>query len=132
MPGEDLVASLTAGERTNWANIRQTLFSKGANKTALFNIESAAFVLSLDDRAYECDIKKPDTLDNFGRMLLHGNGHDRWFDKSFTVVVGTNGKVGFNAEHTWLVAFPFFFFVLFIFHYVFVTVIVQLTQLFFH
>lgn len=68
---------------------------------SLNTIESAAFVLSLDDDAYETDIHKGTNLDNFGKALLHGNGHNRWFDKSFTVCVGTNGRVGFNAEHTW-------------------------------
>lgn len=35
------------------------------------------------------------------RSLMHGNGADRWFDKSLTVVVHRNGKVGVNAEHAW-------------------------------
>ena len=32
-------------------------------------------------------------LDDFGRGLLHGKGYDRWFDKSFTLVIGKNGRV---------------------------------------
>jgi hypothetical protein len=31
--------------------------------------------------------------------MLTGNGCDKWFDKSFTLVIGKNGKMGFNAEH---------------------------------
>lgn len=101
LPGEELLASLTAGNRTKWAEARTKYFSKGINKTSLQTVETAAFVLSLDDRIYEVDLKHPEKLDYFGQMLLHGNGHDRWFDKSFTVCVGRNGRVGFNSEHTW-------------------------------
>uniref|UniRef100_T1E1Y6 carnitine O-palmitoyltransferase n=1 Tax=Psorophora albipes TaxID=869069 RepID=T1E1Y6_9DIPT len=100
-PGEELLASLTAGDRTKWAKIRESVFAKGVNKTALHLIESAAFVLSLDEKPFEFDMAHPEKLDQFGRYLLHGNGHDRWFDKSFTVCVGSNGKIGFNSEHTW-------------------------------
>lgn len=92
-PGEELLASLTAGDRTKWAQIRQTVFAKGVNRTSLHTVESAAFVLSLDEKPFEFDLAHPEKLDQFGRYLLHGNGHDRWFDKSFTVCVGSNGRV---------------------------------------
>ena len=32
-------------------------------------------------------------MDSFGRAMLHGKGCDRWFDKSFTLVVCSNGSV---------------------------------------
>lgn len=99
--GEEHLAALTAWNRTKWAEIRNTKFSRGVNRISLATIETAAFVLSLDDEPYEFDPKVPEKLDNFGRILLHGNGHNRWFDKSFTVCVGSNARVGFNGEHTW-------------------------------
>ena len=40
-------------------------------------------------------------LSEYGQSLLHGKGYDRWFDKSFTLVVAKNGRAGFNAEHSW-------------------------------
>lgn len=101
MAGEELLASLTAGDRTKWAKVRESVFAKGVNKTSLHLIESAAFVLSLDEKPFEFDMAHPEKLDQFSRYLLHGNGHDRWFDKSFTVCVGSNGRIGFNSEHTW-------------------------------
>lgn len=91
--GEDTLASLTAWDRTKWANAREKYFAKGANKVSLYLIESAAFVLSLDDKPFEFDMAHPEKLDNYGRQLLHGNGSDRWFDKSFTLCVATNGRV---------------------------------------
>jgi carnitine O-palmitoyltransferase 1 len=46
--GEEFLASLTAWDRTKWAETRQKYFAKGLNKTSLYLVESAAFVLSLD------------------------------------------------------------------------------------
>lgn len=91
--GEEYLASLTAWDRTKWANAREKYFSKGANKVSLFLMESAAFVLSLDDEPFNFDIAQPEKLDEFGRKLLHGKGCDRWFDKSFTLCVASNGRV---------------------------------------
>ncbi|XP_017865145.1 PREDICTED: carnitine O-palmitoyltransferase 1, liver isoform isoform X1 [Drosophila arizonae] len=101
LEGEEHLAALTAWNRSKWAETRNTYFSYGTNHIALRTIESAAFVLSLDDEPFEFDLKRPELLDSFGKKLLHGNGYNRWFDKSFTVCVGNNGRVGFNAEHTW-------------------------------
>lgn len=121
--GEERLAALTAGDRKIWANARNSQFNKGVNRTSLHAIESAAFIISLDDEPFEFDINQPEKLDHFGAALLHGKGCDRWFDKSFTVCIGSNGRVsfgsffvhlklklkkkfkllqlGFNAEHTW-------------------------------
>ncbi|KAJ8937761.1 hypothetical protein NQ318_006624 [Aromia moschata] len=101
LPGEEKLAALTAGERTHWANSRTTFFNRGVNKTSLDAIEKAAFVVALDDFPYEFDENDPSKLDGYGRCLLHGNGYNRWFDKSFTLCVGNNGRIGFNAEHSW-------------------------------
>lgn len=100
-PNEDLVASLTAWNRTKWAQVRNSMFNKGINRISLQAIESAAFIVTLDDEAYETDVKNGADLSIFGKAMLHGNGHNRWFDKSFNVCIGTNGRFGFNAEHSW-------------------------------
>ncbi|KAF4524881.1 hypothetical protein B566_EDAN011211, partial [Ephemera danica] len=76
--GEEHLAALTAAERRHWAETRHAFFSRGINRTSLDTIEKAAF-------------KDPSKLDQYGRTLLHGKGHDRWFDKSFTLCIGTNG-----------------------------------------
>lgn len=51
--GEEILASLTAGERTAWANTRSEFFFKGTNRTSLDAIEKSAFVVALDDFPYE-------------------------------------------------------------------------------
>ncbi|KAG7313641.1 hypothetical protein JYU34_000799 [Plutella xylostella] len=99
-PNEERLAAFTAGERSHWAHARQTLFNRGHNRTSLHCIERAAFNVCLDDVEYRID-ENPKNLEPVGRLLLHGNGHDRWFDKSFNLCFSTDGFVGFNAEHTW-------------------------------
>lgn len=91
---EKLLASLTAWHRTKWAQAREKFFSAGVNKTSLHDIESAAFVLVLDEEPFEYDLNStPYEYGAYGRQLLHGKGNDRWFDKSFNFCVGSNGKV---------------------------------------
>ena len=70
-----------------------------------------------------------------GKSVFHGNGDNRWFDKSFTMVVFPHAKAGLNVEHSWadapvmahvweyamIVIFFFFFFFLWIHHFIFVS-----------
>lgn len=100
-PGEEHLGALTAIERAVWAESRQKYFSKGINKASLALIEKAAFFVALDEDSFEFHPKDPSKLNHFGRAMLHGKGYDRWFDKSFNVIVGRNGRVGLNAEHSW-------------------------------
>eukprot|EP00794_Sanderia_malayensis_P012656 gene12656-13956_t len=101
-PGEEKLAALTADKRPHWAAVREKYFSSGDNKASLDIIEKAAFVLVLDDCAggrYEKG--NPNSMDDYGGSMLHGKGYNRWFDKSFNIVVCKDGKVGFNTEHSW-------------------------------
>ncbi|CAM5086409.1 unnamed protein product [Eretmochelys imbricata] len=100
-PGEEKLAALTAGERVPWAEARARFFSQGKNKVSLDAIERAAFFLTLDEEAQGYERDREDSMDRYGKSLLHGRCYDRWFDKSFTLVVYKNGKVGTNAEHSW-------------------------------
>ncbi|XP_076466098.1 carnitine O-palmitoyltransferase 1, liver isoform-like [Babylonia areolata] len=99
--GEEHMAAMTAGERVPWAKARREFFSKGKNKASLDAIEKAAFVLALDTENVDYDPNDPTSLDRYGRAMLHGTGYNRWFDKSFTLVVCPNGRIGFNGEHSW-------------------------------
>ena len=54
--GEEHLAALTAGERTLWAEARETYFRGGVNRSSLEAIEKAAFVLILDDEDFEIGI----------------------------------------------------------------------------
>uniref|UniRef100_A0A3Q1GC83 carnitine O-palmitoyltransferase n=1 Tax=Acanthochromis polyacanthus TaxID=80966 RepID=A0A3Q1GC83_9TELE len=101
-PGEEKLAALTAGERTPWAKARETYFSRGKNKLSLDAIEKAAFCVTLDDTEQRYDeANQVKSLDSYGKSLLHGKCYDRWFDKSFNLIVFKNGTMGLNAEHSW-------------------------------
>lgn len=95
---ETYLASLTAWNRTKWAEVRDEHFSSGVNKHSLDVIESAAFVLILNDEPFYMeldDLSKRDKLHDYAKQCIHGKVYNYWFDKSFCVNVGTNGKVSF-------------------------------------
>ncbi|KAG4077465.1 hypothetical protein HA402_002892 [Bradysia odoriphaga] len=96
------LASLTAMDRTKWAETRLKHFSSGVNKASLHAIESAAFFMSLDDEPFGLSFDCPqENLDNQARSLLHGSGNNRWFDKSFSLVITSDAQFGLNLEHSW-------------------------------
>ncbi|XP_039665264.1 carnitine O-palmitoyltransferase 1, liver isoform isoform X2 [Perca fluviatilis] len=102
LPGEEKLAALTAGERTPWAKARETYFARGKNKQSLDAIEKAAFCVTLDDTEQCYDADNPvKSLDSYAKSLLHGKCYDRWFDKTFNLIVFKNGTMGLNAEHSW-------------------------------
>ncbi|XP_057252501.1 carnitine O-palmitoyltransferase 1, liver isoform-like [Pezoporus wallicus] len=40
-------------------------------------------------------------LDAEAKALLLGPCHNRWFDKSLTLIVFSTGRMGLNVEHSW-------------------------------
>ncbi|XP_062264191.1 carnitine O-palmitoyltransferase 1, liver isoform [Platichthys flesus] len=100
--GEEKLGALTAGDRVPWSHIRKQHFSSGVNKRSLDAIERAAFFVTLDDEEQGMKGEDPvGNLDRYAKSLLHGKCYDRWFDKSFSIVIYKNGKSGLNAEHSW-------------------------------
>ncbi|XP_002154641.1 carnitine O-palmitoyltransferase 1, liver isoform [Hydra vulgaris] len=93
-PAELRIPALTGTERNNWARIRRDHFSTGINSDSLRAIEEALFVVVLDNHICQ-DITER------GKHLLHGDGASLWFDKSMTVVVFKDGRMGMNCEHSW-------------------------------
>lgn len=103
-PGEETIAALTAGSRDKWYNARTKHFQDTVNATTLGEIESAAFVLCLDTDQYKSDITDPscsEDMDKLAKSLFHGNCANRWFDKSFCLIVYADGLFGINGEHAW-------------------------------
>lgn len=98
--GEMHLAALTAQDRTHWATLREKYFSHGMNKQSLDVIERSAFVVVLDDTDQFYSESDPSKLNAFCKATLCGNGYNRWFDKSMTVVIYANGRFGANMEHT--------------------------------
>ncbi|KAG8576510.1 hypothetical protein GDO81_009887 [Engystomops pustulosus] len=100
-PGEEKLAALTAGDRVPWARARAQFFTHGVNRVSLSSIERGVFFVCLDteDGGYMEGDKN--SLSVYAKSLLHGNCYNRWFDKSFNLVVYSNGRLGLNAEHSW-------------------------------
>ncbi|XP_015116644.1 carnitine O-palmitoyltransferase 2, mitochondrial isoform X2 [Diachasma alloeum] len=93
-PSECPIGILTATERNQWAKNRQHLLSLG-NEQVLRKIDSAMFVLALDDDLQE------ENQNKLLRDFLHSDGANRWFDKSFSLIVNGKGYSGINFEHSW-------------------------------
>lgn len=64
------VAALTTENRDTWANIRRVLQAEPGNEEALRLIDSAIFVLCLDDHGVE-------SVADVTRTFLHGDGTNR-------------------------------------------------------
>ena len=75
------------------------LKTRPANKAVLETIQSASFVVCLDDA-------KPVTLHERAHQYWHGDGSNRWFDKPCQFIVNDNGTSGFNGEHSMMDGTP--------------------------
>jgi len=85
---------LTTMPRDAWAESRAALLQISTNnKKAMTVVEEAAFVLCLDE-------SNPAEITQISKQLLHGEGRNRFFDKSLQFIVFENGKTGINFEHT--------------------------------
>lgn len=95
------ISELTSADRNFWASEREHLtnLSEKNNKN-LERLDSAIFALCLDDVSYEAS-QQIEGAHNF----LHGNNPkgalNRWFDKSFSVIVTKDGHSAINFEHSW-------------------------------
>lgn len=95
------VGALSSADRDTYADTLAQLLSVSPvnNQRALEMIESSAFAICLDDTA-------PLTRAEVGRALWHGDGKNRWYDKTLQFIVFENGKAGFLGEHSQLDATP--------------------------
>lgn len=95
------VGVLTASNRDVWAKDYNELASSPKNAEILCEIQSAAFIIALDD-------SKPSDFVHHSRALWHGdvvNGvptglRNRWVDKPLNFVVFDNGLAGLMGEHS--------------------------------
>lgn len=87
------LAYLTSENRDVWAELRQKLES-GGNEEALRKVDSAVFCLCLDDFPIK-------DLVHLSHNMLHGDGTNRWFDKSFNLIIAKDGTAAVHFEHAW-------------------------------
>ncbi|KAJ5081856.1 Carnitine O-acetyltransferase [Penicillium alfredii] len=94
------VGVLTVADRDHWTAARKKLVAADpANEQALRDIESAGFLICLDDA-------KPVTLEERAHQYWHGDGSNRWFDKPLQFIVNDNGTAGFMGEHSMMDGTP--------------------------
>ncbi|KAJ3021209.1 Carnitine O-acetyltransferase mitochondrial [Thoreauomyces humboldtii] len=93
------VGALTSENRDTWTEVRDQMLQSPRNRASLETIESAAFVVCLDDSS-------PVTRDESSRACWHGDGRNRFFDKPLQFIVFENGKAGFLGEHSMMDATP--------------------------
>ncbi|GLI75735.1 carnitine O-acetyltransferase mitochondrial [Penicillium ochrochloron] len=94
------VGVLTVADRDHWTAAREKLVAADpANEQSLKDIESAGFVVCLDDA-------KPVTLEERAHQYWHGDGTNRWFDKPLQFIVNDNGTAGFMGEHSMMDGTP--------------------------
>lgn len=92
------IGIFTVENRDKWAAVRQKLVELDAkNKEHIDRIDSALFVLCLDDCEFDQD------LIGHAHNFLHGNPErkldanttlNRWFDKSFSLIFSKDGHCG--------------------------------------
>ena len=90
------IGILTAQDRDPWAKDYAYLENLNpTNKESFSLIQSALFSVCLDHRLMLPDIS------SMAKNVFHGfDGHNRWFDKSISVIVTNDGRLGINGEHS--------------------------------
>ncbi|XP_056133382.1 carnitine O-palmitoyltransferase 2, mitochondrial [Lampris incognitus] len=84
---------LTSENRDVWASLRNKLLDAG-NREVLRIVDSAIFCLCLDDESMRDHI-------HISHNMLHGDGCNRWYDKSFSIILTKDGQAAINFEHSW-------------------------------
>lgn len=84
---------LTSENRDVWAELREKLLAAG-NGEAITTVDSALFCLCLDDENMRDHI-------HVSHNMLYGNGLNRWYDKSFSIILAKDGQAAINFEHSW-------------------------------
>lgn len=95
------IGALTSENRDVWTAAREALIKADPtnNKAALEAIESASFVVALDDAT-------PLTREERAHQYWHGDGQNRWYDKPLQFIICDNGVSGFLGEHSMMDGTP--------------------------
>lgn len=94
------IGLLTSWDRDNWAVARNHLLALDtSNKATNQDIESSFFAVALDDYSNGADMGGRTKMAFCGNLGI-GNGHNRWYDKSITVLVESNGQCVYTGEHS--------------------------------
>lgn len=93
-PATQGIGSLTSLPRDQWRTAHAELIKDPSSRESLELIHRASFILCLDTQV------KPITLEEKSRNAWHGDGINRFYDKSLQFFVTGNGSSSFLAEHS--------------------------------
>lgn len=93
-PAKRSIAIFTSENRDTWARCREELVEAG-NEAALDVLDTAAFNIVFDEA-----VLGDDPVKSF-HTFLHGDGNNRWFDKSFSMICTADSQLAVNFEHGW-------------------------------
>ena len=94
------IGSITSMPRDQGATARKNLLAaSSANAASLEEIESASFLVCLDNAS-------PVTLEERAHSYWHGDGSNRWYDKPLQFIINDNGTAGFMGEHSMMDGTP--------------------------
>nr|XP_022914216.1 carnitine O-acetyltransferase-like isoform X1 [Onthophagus taurus] len=97
------IGILTSDSRDNWGKAYQQLIKDPENEASAKEIQKSLFLVCLDGPMSPLPNENRKTI--AGRQLLHGggskqNGGNRWYDKTIQFIIGQDGLVGLNYEHS--------------------------------
>ncbi|CAF0832301.1 unnamed protein product [Didymodactylos carnosus] len=94
----------TADVRDRWAMIREKLETNEHNKKIFDTIDHSIMLICLDEDS-ETDLNRNMTekqrAEYAAKAYLCYNAKNRWFDKTFNMIMLSDGTLGLNCEHSW-------------------------------
>eukprot|EP00736_Rhodelphis_marinus_P014083 Rmarinus@m.24614 len=117
-PEDEWVGALTSEERNKWAHAHSVLSANQTNAETIRILNSALFMVCLDKQAPDVVLDSDDVSAKLAatqqekeamateaaalnKHMICGELSNRWYDKSFQVIVTHTGATGINAEHSW-------------------------------
>lgn len=98
------IGVLTGQHRDLWAKDYQNLVETHHDNIETFKwIQSALFFVCLDHLPIAKDLvsQARKFMETYIGNVFHGNdAHNRWFDKSLSIIVTNDGRLGVNGEHS--------------------------------
>ncbi|CAF0947666.1 unnamed protein product [Adineta ricciae] len=95
----------TADKRDRWATVRTQLEELSEHNKQIFTeIDSSIMVICLDEddpAKLAKSLSKQQLAEYVSGKYLCYNASNRWFDKSFNMIMLSDGTLGLHCEHSW-------------------------------
>jgi carnitine O-palmitoyltransferase 2 len=95
----------TADKRDRWALIRQQIEALSEHNKQIFKeIDSSIMVICLDEdnpSKLNKSLTKEQRAEYISGKYLCYNALNRWYDKSFNMIMLSDGTLGLHCEHSW-------------------------------